>query len=134
MLIDAKTPADTVAALVAAYQPDFILSYDVDPGGDYRPIQAGYRRLIEPGASDFGGDLALLLATSGTTGASKFVRLSRAAVATNARQIAAALEMTDRDVGAAHLPLSYSYGLSIVTSHLLVGGTVASPRRISDDI
>ena len=66
--------------------------------------------------------LQLLLSTSGTTGSQKYVRLSRNAVIANARQIAQALAIDDASVGIAHLPLHYSYGLSVVTSHLTSGG------------
>jgi acyl-CoA synthetase (AMP-forming)/AMP-acid ligase II len=66
--------------------------------------------------------LQLLLSTSGTTGSQKYVRLSRDAVVANARQIAEALAIDEQSVGIAHLPLHYSYGLSVVTSHLTSGG------------
>ncbi len=65
--------------------------------------------------------LQFLLSTSGTTGSQKYVRLSRDAVVANARQIAQALAIDERSVGIAHLPLHYSYGLSVVTSHLRRG-------------
>jgi acyl-CoA synthetase (AMP-forming)/AMP-acid ligase II len=65
--------------------------------------------------------LQLLLSTSGTTGSQKYVRLSRDAVVANARQIAQALAIDQESVGIAHLPLHYSYGLSVVTSHLVAG-------------
>ena len=67
---------------------------------------------------------ALLLSTSGTTGSSKFVRLPLAAVVANARQIATALRIASNDVALGHLPIHYSYGLSVVTSHLEVGAAV----------
>ena len=66
--------------------------------------------------------MQLLLSTSGTTGSQKYVRLSRDAIVANARQIAEALAIDERSVGIAHLPLHYSYGLSVVTSHLAAGG------------
>jgi acyl-CoA synthetase (AMP-forming)/AMP-acid ligase II len=68
--------------------------------------------------------LQLLLSTSGTTGSRKYVRLSRDAILANARQIAKALTVDERSVGIAHLPLHYSYGLSVVTSHLANGGRI----------
>ena len=67
---------------------------------------------------------AVLLSTSGTTGSSKFVRLPLAALVANARQIAGALRIASSDVALGHLPIHYSYGLSVVTSHLEVGAAV----------
>ena len=48
------------------------------------------------------------------------MRLSRDAVAANARQIAEALAIDELSVGVAHLPLHYSYG--VLHCHLASGG------------
>lgn len=69
-------------------------------------------------------DLGLLMLTSGSTGAGKAVRLAGAAVAANAVQIARALTLTEADRAALVLPLHYSYGLSVLHSHLSAGGSV----------
>lgn len=76
-------------------------------------------------AGPLAAELGLLLLTSGTTGSSKFVRLSWSAVAANARQIAASLSLTPDSVAIAHLPFHYSYGMSVATSHLAAGGRIA---------
>ena len=52
------------------------------------------------------------------------MRLSRDAIVANAGQIAEALAIDERSVGIAHLPMHYSYGLSVVTSHLAAGGRI----------
>lgn len=69
-------------------------------------------------------DLAVLLSTSGTTGSPKLVRLSHANVEANARSIAEYLGI-GRDARAiTSLPLHYSYGLSVLNSHLAAGASV----------
>jgi acyl-CoA synthetase (AMP-forming)/AMP-acid ligase II len=73
-------------------------------------------------------DLAVLLTTSGSTGNPKLVRLSRSAVLTNAEQIATVLGITADDVAITTLPLFYSYGMSVLNSHLLRGATVVLER------
>jgi acyl-CoA synthetase (AMP-forming)/AMP-acid ligase II len=73
---------------------------------------------------DLHPDLALLLATSGTTGSRKFVRLSGRNVLSNARSIATCLELTPDERPVTSLPLHYSFGLSVLNSHLLAGATV----------
>ena len=70
-------------------------------------------------------DLALLLATSGSTGDAKFVRLSYANLEANARSIAQYLELGPDEVAIQSLPMHYSFGLSVLNSHLTAGGTVA---------
>jgi acyl-CoA synthetase (AMP-forming)/AMP-acid ligase II len=73
-------------------------------------------------------DLALLLTTSGSTGNPKLVRLSRDAVLANAEQIATVLDITADEVAITTLPLFYSYGMSVLHSHLLRGATVLLER------
>ncbi len=69
-------------------------------------------------------ELALLLSTSGSTGSPKLVRLSAAALDANARSIGTYLGLTQADRAVTNLPLSYSYGLSVLNSHLTVGASV----------
>lgn len=69
-------------------------------------------------------ELAMLLSTSGSTGRPKLVRLSRSGVVANAEAIAGALGIGSDSVAATTLPLFYSYGFSVLTSHLGAGATV----------
>lgn len=75
-------------------------------------------------AGDIHPDLALLMSTSGTTGKSKLVRLSKTAVTSNAIAIADYLALGTDDRAITSLPLHYCYGLSVLTSHLAVGASV----------
>ena len=56
-------------------------------------------------------DEALILSTSGSTGAPKLVALPAEAVCINAETIAASLELTHEDRLVVHTPLTYMYGL-----------------------
>lgn len=69
-------------------------------------------------------DLAVLLTTSGSTGSPKLVRLSYENIYSNAEAIAAYLNITADDRPITSLPMYYSYGLSVINSHLLKGATV----------
>ncbi|GAA3449538.1 AMP-binding protein [Dactylosporangium matsuzakiense] len=66
-------------------------------------------------------DLAVLLATSGSTGDPKFVRLSRRAVLSNTDSIIEALGITAAEVAISTLPFYYSYGMSVLNTHLAAG-------------
>ena len=108
-LFDRRLDPALAAALVAHYQPEVVRGLDLPAGGGGAPAHP---------------QLALLLSTSGTTGSRKLVRLGGAAVAANARAIAAALGLGPGEVAPTSLPVHYSYGLSVVTSHLVAGATV----------
>jgi acyl-CoA synthetase (AMP-forming)/AMP-acid ligase II len=138
-LIDPLLTEDKLGALIEAYQPELVLwTQDVgDKLRDWADTSAGRRtyesragvvewmtRMVEPPPVDINPALQLLLSTSGTTGSQKYVRLSRDAIVANAGQIARALAIGEHSTGIAHLPLHYSYGLSVVTSHLATGGRV----------
>ena len=68
--------------------------------------------------------LALLLTTSGSTGSPKFVRQSYINILSNAESIVKYLELTSNERPITTLPMNYTYGLSIINSHLLVGATI----------
>lgn len=69
-------------------------------------------------------ELALLLTTSGSTGSPKFVRQSYTNVLDNAQSIVNYLELDESERPITTLPMNYTYGLSIINSHLLVGATI----------
>ena len=85
-------------------------------------------------------ELALLLPTSGSTGSCKWVRLSRASLNANAAAIAEYLALNNHERAITSLPLFYSFGMSVLNSHLLVGASLvqctASPlaRQFWSDV
>ena len=79
-------------------------------------------------------DLAVLLSTSGTTGAAKLVRLSAANIAANAASIVEYLGITDQDRAITTLPFHYSYGMSVLHTQLLAGGgLVLTEASVTDE-
>ena len=70
------------------------------------------------------GDLAALIYTSGTTGRPKGVMLSHGNLSANAGAIMSYLELSPKDRGLCVLPFHFSYGNSVLHSHLLAGATL----------
>ena len=68
--------------------------------------------------------LALLLTTSGSTGSSKYVRLSYDNIIANTNSIAAYLKIQSYDRVITTLPMCYTYGLSLVQTHLYKGASI----------
>lgn len=137
--LEAVASVEFVAALLGAWSAGHAVA--LLPAGDGAAM-ARFRRDFAPeavfactggrwrlvldgrGAEGLHPDLALVLVTSGSTGHGKAVRLSRAAVAANAAAIAEVLALGAADRAALVLPMQYSFGLSVLTSHLVAGASV----------
>jgi acyl-CoA synthetase (AMP-forming)/AMP-acid ligase II len=115
-MMDAHAHASLRDELIARYRPDFVLTARGDQVEVVRHDARGERPLH--------GELSVLLSTSGTTGSPKLVRLSHANVLANARSIAEYLELGPNERAISSLPFHYSYGLSVLNSHLFAGGSI----------
>lgn len=117
---------------VGAYQPEFVVSPQTAGGN----LQPGYgvagslpggavvqRRLAGP-AGFIAPELALLLATSGSTGSPVLVRLSYRNLAANSSAVVEALGIDASHRAITSLPLSHCYGLSVLNTHLVAGASV----------
>ena len=102
--------------IIRTYQP--AATIDPDTGELVRLHHAETAEPIHP-------DIAVLLATSGSTGSKKLVKLSLGNLIANARAIAHGLGITAADRGITLLPLHYSFGLSVLNSHLISGASIA---------
>jgi acyl-CoA synthetase (AMP-forming)/AMP-acid ligase II len=76
------------------------------------------------------GDLAQIIYTSGTTGHPKGVMLSHGSLAANTASIQESLPIETDDRALCVLPFQYSYGSSVLHTHLSVGATVLLERSL----
>ena len=128
-LLNGSLDAGLKATLISLYAPDFILaSEDTACEADYEPLPAiGRNRLyrrISPSPLALHPDLRVLLSTSGSTGSPKFVRLTSGNILSNATSIRQALDIRNGDRAIGSLPFHYSYGLSVLNTHLLAGASM----------
>jgi acyl-CoA synthetase (AMP-forming)/AMP-acid ligase II len=114
LLLDDGISDELMDELVERYRPRFVMG----PAGV---------EIRESAANPLHPDLRVLLSTSGTTGSPKLVRLSESNVEANARSIAEYLELGPEERAIASLPFHYSYGLSVLNSHLLAEGSIVIP-------
>ncbi len=116
--------------LLETYKPKYIwLPQDkIGLKGDASPVyRLGHYVLLKTSFNiDYfvHDDLALLLATSGSTGSPKLVRLSYKNINSNAESIAEYLNITQMDRPITTLPMNYSFGMSIINSHFLKGCSI----------
>lgn len=140
MLLDSAVRADVLADLLARYRPEIVLAPVASAAtsvatldNEYRPIDIGWDGVAQErsDATDepVHPDLAILLPTSGSTGSPKFVRLATRAVSSNAASISTALAIAPTDRAVSSLPLHYSYGLSVLNSHLSSGACIVLTDR-----
>jgi long-chain acyl-CoA synthetase len=132
-------------ATVAITSRDFANRFDgwtgtlVLVGGD-GPGRLGFEALVDGAAeraeivARAGTDLAVLLYTSGTTGRPKGVALSHDNLASNARAAASLNELDRERWNLAVLPLSHSYGLTLMNVGLLLGSRAVLLRWFQPEL
>jgi len=117
--------------LINLYQPEIIFSEDNISSflKDYLNAETEfglffYQKKDLPGFPLPHNYLAVLLSTSGTTGSPKLVKLSYKNLQSNAESIAGYLNINKDEKPITSLPISYSYGLSVINSHLEKGSKI----------
>lgn len=113
--------------LIEVYEPEYIWkSKSIIEAGENNIIEGFGYGLVKTGYGkvDMYQDLSLLLTTSGSTGSPKLVRHSYSNLEAQARNISSFFELTHNDRPLLDLPINYTYGLSVLNSHLYVGATV----------
>ena len=128
-LLDPALPGDAFAGLVARYHPAIVGGIGAGaaaPDG-YVAVEDDvlgplWCRVIDAPAPH--PDLGILLATSGSTGNPKLVRLSRAAIIANTASIIEVLDIDATEVAISSLPFFYSFGMSVLNTHLAAGATI----------
>ena len=135
LLLQADLDSTLLASLTTHYQPDWLAlsqKQQVPPGYSLLAIDharakaelALYLRDEDTVLPLPGDRLALLLNTSGSTGSSKLVRHSAEAIAANAASIAEYLGLNAQDRAITTMPLAYSFGMSILNTHLHAGASL----------
>lgn len=125
ILIDNQMDQELMAGLLQTYRPNYIFQ----PTNFAQVSKSAYT--IEdysvypysPTPLPLYKDLALLLTTSGSTGSPKLVRQSYENLQANAASIAEYLHLSPEDYPISSLPMHYTFGLSVINSHVLVGAT-----------
>ena len=122
MLLNYDINKELLVKNIEQYRPKWIVG-DINISG-YKSENLLLTRIDETSNYKIHADLAVLLSTSGTTGSQKFVRLSYGNIRSNAQSIIEYLAIDENERAVMNLPLSYSYGMSIVNSHLLAGAAL----------
>lgn len=132
VLLDGSKDLSVLKNLMEIYQPEYIWVETArigEIGGETIYSYATYslqkmQYEVEVEKPEINPELALCLTTSGSTGSPKFVRLSAMNVLSNAESIAEYLSIDENERPITTLPSYYSYGVSVINSHLIKGATI----------
>ena len=118
LMLDADIDHGLLESFVEAYKPLAI----------YNGKEDGWTKVNES-SPQLNDELALLLTTSGSTGSPKLVRQSYKNIGANTASIIEYLKLDATEKAITTLPMNYTYGLSIINSHLNCGATMLMTTR-----
>ncbi|WNC71760.1 AMP-binding protein [Thalassotalea psychrophila] len=114
LLLDADNKQQN-QKIIDSYQPNIIIH--TQSGSP--EITVKNKKLIK-----LHSELAILLTTSGSTGSPKLVKLSKKNITSNTQSICEYLQLTDKDRAITSLKGNYSYGMSVINTHLFIGASL----------
>jgi len=128
LLLDAHIEHTAFYALYDMYKPKYIwapIGFSEIEDTEVVFSERGYGLIkIKANCTPVSDKLSVLLTTSGSTGSPKLVRLSKKNLECNARSIIKYLHISESERPITSLPMYYSFGLSIINSHILAGATL----------
>ena len=128
LLLSAKIDKGLLGTLIDTYRPSYFWMPEEKAGAtNYQEVYShkGYV-LCKTGDKTpaMHPDLSMLMTTSGTTGSPKLVRHKYGNIESNAKNVASVFGWTENERGIIDLPMQYTMGLNVITSHLYAGATV----------
>ena len=134
MLVDSKTDKSDILKIINIYQHNYIVLPDTEYEDplfiNNKKILSKYDYTILENISDnkiqnkFNRSISLLLPTSGSLGSPKFVILSKKNIESNTKSIISFLNITKTDRAITTMPISYTYMLSIINTHIEKGASI----------
>jgi len=130
ILLDKSFKLEYINSIVQKYKPNYIYCpneyfeneknyYKIFRFKNYNLIKTNFNQQHKINEKNL-----LLLSTSGTTQSPKFVRLSSENLTNNTKSIIKYLKINSNHKTITTMPMGYSYGLSIINSHLSVGSKI----------
>lgn len=124
LLVDPSLNSERVQQIAEEYEAIRVVNYQVDefPGYRFEPHDATWHRIRLTGHST--GAVHLIILTSGSTGEPKGVAVTTTALRANIDAIIDRLGIDQNSRGITSLPFQYSFGLSVLHSHLAAGSSI----------
>ncbi len=135
ILVNYMIDNDQLMVLINKYKPHFLF-IPKEKYNDFKRYDIIYEifdyLLLKTNIEGFislNPDLSLLLTTSGSTGSPKFVRQSYKNIISNTSSIIKYLDLNNQERPITTLPMYYTYGLSVINSHLFCGATILLTQK-----
>lgn len=133
LILSLNTDGDLLQKLVDIYKPQFFwVPEKLTEKFEFKKVFSRFGfSLIKTDFKPYPmfSELALLLPTSGSTGSPKLVRHSYLNIINNANNVATLFEVNSNDRPIAILPMHYTMGLSVITSHLSREATILLVKK-----
>jgi len=135
LMIDAGLDKELLTFLLETYKPDYIwapndkMEHLEYVSCDYRKDNYSLLKTQYNKAYGLYDELALLLTTSGSTGSPKLVRQTYENIRANTESIIEYLKIDETERPITTLPMNYTYGLSIINTHLYAGASIVLTEK-----
>lgn len=130
IMVDAGLNRELLFGLIETYRPDYIWS-PIGMNSEFEGCNEvfsteNYSLLKTKNNHEYAlnDNLALLLTTSGSTGSPKLVRQTYENIKSNTGAIIEYLGIDSTERAITTLPMNYTYGLSIINTHLYAGASI----------
>ncbi len=131
MLLNHDTDIVELTKIIKKFKPSFLISKNISSINckhDHNEKIHDYNIFSFSWANEnsklINEDLSLLLPTSGSTGSAKFVKISKKNIVANTKSIIDYLKITKNDKTITTMPMSYSFGLSIINTYFNAGAKI----------
>lgn len=135
LLLDSKITKSEFTNLFKIYKPSFVclpssVEMNIELKSEIINLTNHYRILkFKEDDRYINKELCLLLKTSGSTGETKFVKLTYKNIRNNVVGIIDKLKINSNHTTITTLPAEYTYGLSILNTHLYSGASIVMNKR-----
>lgn len=131
IIISSKTSKNSILKIFKNYQPNYIFSskkikfiFKKFCSKEYNFLDQSLLKNKINIEKKLHKNLSLLLSTSGSMGVMKFAKISKSNLKHNADSIIKYLSINNKDSTITNLPISYSYMLSVINTHLEIGASI----------
>lgn len=129
VLLDGSKDIGVIISLIDHYKPQYVWcstkrAGELDKGIRVTEYEDYTLLKLDDQQYEVHQDVLLCLTTSGTTGSPKLVKLTEENLRSNAESIAEYLKITEKERAITSLPMYYSFGMSVINSHLIKGATL----------